>query len=104
LDYANFFKELGRKAWHIGPISLCNKEFEDKAQRGKKALIDEHECLKWLDSKKPNSVVYICFKTVAIFSDSQLKEIVLKFASSCCQRLCFFCYDFSAIIKSCPSL
>jgi hypothetical protein len=46
LDYANFFKELGRKAWHIGPISPCNKEFEDKAQRGKKALIDEHECLK----------------------------------------------------------
>ncbi|XP_061949956.1 scopoletin glucosyltransferase-like, partial [Populus nigra] len=79
LDYANFFKELGRKAWHIGPISLCNREFKDKAQKGKKALIDKHECLKWLDSKKPNSVVYICFGTVAIFSDSQLKEIVLNF-------------------------
>jgi hypothetical protein len=73
-DYANFFKELGRKAWHIGPVSLCNREFEDKAQRGKEASIDEHECLKWLDSKKPNSVVYICFGTVANFSDSQLKE------------------------------
>lgn len=81
-DYANFFKELGRKAWHIGPVSLCNREFEDKAQRGKEASIDEHECLKWLDSKKPNSVVYICFGTVANFSDSQLKEIAIALEAS----------------------
>lgn len=81
-DYANFFKELGRKAWHIGPVSLCNREFEDKAQRGKEASVDEHECLKWLDSKKPNSVVYICFGTVANFSDSQLKEIAIALEAS----------------------
>lgn len=81
-DYANFFKELGRKAWHIGPVSLCNREFEDKAQRGKEASIDEHECLKWLDSKKPNSVVYLCFGTVANFSDSQLKEIAIALEAS----------------------
>ncbi|XP_034923218.1 scopoletin glucosyltransferase [Populus alba] len=81
-DYANFFKELGRKAWHIGPVSLCNREFEDKAQRGKEASVDEHECLKWLDSKKPNSVVYICFGTVANFSDSQLKKIAIALEAS----------------------
>ncbi|KAJ6754760.1 GLYCOSYLTRANSFERASE [Salix purpurea] len=80
--YADFFKELGRKAWHIGPVSLCNREFEEKAQRGKEASIDEHECLKWLDSKEPNSVVYICFGTVANFSDSQLKEIAIALEAS----------------------
>ncbi|KAJ6302502.1 hypothetical protein OIU77_016570 [Salix suchowensis] len=80
--YADFFKELGRKAWHIGPVSLCNRELEEKAQRGKEASIDEHECLKWLDSKEPNSVVYICFGTVANFSDSQLKEIAIALEAS----------------------
>jgi UDP:flavonoid glycosyltransferase YjiC (YdhE family) len=38
--------------------------------------------LKWLDSKKPNSVVYICFGTVANFSDSQLKEIAIALEAS----------------------
>jgi len=26
---------LGRKSWHIGPLSLCNKDTEEKARRGK---------------------------------------------------------------------
>ena len=33
--YADFYmNELGRRAWHIGPLSLCNSGIEDKAQRG----------------------------------------------------------------------
>ena len=28
-------------------------------KEGREAAIDEHECLKWLDSKEPNSVVWI---------------------------------------------
>ncbi|KAJ6965153.1 scopoletin glucosyltransferase-like [Populus alba x Populus x berolinensis] len=60
--YADYYKKvLGRKAWNVGPVSLCNRDTEDKAGRGKETSIDQHECLKWLDSKKPNSVVYICF-------------------------------------------
>uniref|UniRef100_A0A3Q7J9J2 Uncharacterized protein n=1 Tax=Solanum lycopersicum TaxID=4081 RepID=A0A3Q7J9J2_SOLLC len=35
----------------IGHVSLCNKEEQDKVERGNKAsIIDEHHCLKWLDS------------------------------------------------------
>ncbi|KAL4615382.1 hypothetical protein ACB092_07G120800 [Castanea dentata] len=56
-DYIDYYRNvLGRKAWHLGPVSLCNKDTKDKAQRGKEASIDEHECLKWLATKKPNSV------------------------------------------------
>ncbi|CAI9104625.1 OLC1v1003331C1 [Oldenlandia corymbosa var. corymbosa] len=30
-DYIEYYtKKLGRKAWHIGPFLLCNKEVEDK--------------------------------------------------------------------------
>ncbi|XVF45099.1 hypothetical protein PTKIN_Ptkin02bG0178700 [Pterospermum kingtungense] len=74
--YANHYtKVLGRRAWHVGPISLCTRGIIDKSERGKKASIDENECLTWLKSKKPNSVVYICFGSVSNFSSSQLLEI-----------------------------
>ncbi|KAF2294687.1 hypothetical protein GH714_015544 [Hevea brasiliensis] len=63
--YVDYYRKvLGRRAWPIGPVSLCNRGIEDKAQRGNEASISENECLKWLDSKKPNSVIYICFGTI----------------------------------------
>ncbi|BFG41882.1 hypothetical protein CerSpe_281560 [Prunus speciosa] len=81
--YADYYRKvLGKKAWHIGPLSLCNSDNEEKAYRGKEASIDEHECLKWLDSKKPNSVVYVCFGSVAKFNNSQLKEIAIGLEAS----------------------
>ena len=82
-NYADHFRKvLGRKAWHIGPVSLCNKDTEHKAKRGKEASIDEHECFKWLSTKKPNSVVYICFGSIANFSNSQLLEIAMGLEAS----------------------
>ncbi|KAM7469837.1 hypothetical protein LguiA_008020 [Lonicera macranthoides] len=82
-DYANHYRNvLKRKAWHIGPLSLCNKEIEDTAMRGKKASIDEHECVKWLDSQKTNSVIYVCFGTVANISVAQLYEVAMGLEAS----------------------
>ncbi|CAL2279169.1 unnamed protein product [Prunus armeniaca] len=81
--YADYYRKvLGKKAWHIGPLSLCNRDNEEKAYRGKEASIDEHECLKWLDSKKPNAVVYVCFGSVVKFNNSQLKDIALGLEAS----------------------
>ena len=76
--YADCYSnDLGKKAWHIGPVSLCNRDTEAKAHRGKEASIDEHECLKWLGTKKPNSVVYVCFGSITNFPDSQLRDIAM---------------------------
>jgi UDP-N-acetylglucosamine:LPS N-acetylglucosamine transferase len=81
--YADYYvKTLGRKAWHIGPLSLCNIDSEEKAYRGKDSSIDQHVCLKWLDMKKLNSVVYICFGSMANFSNSQLQEIAIGLEAS----------------------
>jgi len=81
--YADYYRKvLGRKAWHIGPLSLCNKDTEEKANRGREDSIDHHECLKWLDMKKPNSVVYICFGSMTNFLNSQLKEIAIGLEAS----------------------
>ncbi|KAA0031312.1 scopoletin glucosyltransferase-like [Cucumis melo var. makuwa] len=82
-EYAECYRNvLGRKAWHIGPLSLYNKGIEEKAQRGNKSAIDEHECLKWLDSQKPNSVVYVSFGSMAKFNADQLKEIAIGLEAS----------------------
>lgn len=75
-DYADYYKKtLGRRAWHVGPFVLINKEAEDKAERGKKSAIDQHQCLEWLGKKKPNSVVYVCFGSMTNFTAAQLHEI-----------------------------
>ncbi|CAL9227935.1 unnamed protein product [Arabidopsis halleri] len=74
--YSDYFKSfVAKRAWHIGPLSLGNRKFEEKAERGKKASIDEHECLKWLDSKKCDSVIYMAFGTMSSFNNEQLTEI-----------------------------
>ncbi|XP_031256687.1 scopoletin glucosyltransferase-like [Pistacia vera] len=81
--YADHYRKvLGRRAWHVGPVSLCNRSLEDLASRGKQASIDEQECLKWLNSKEPNSVVYVCFGSVANFSSAQLMEIAMGLEAS----------------------
>ncbi|XP_019165283.1 PREDICTED: scopoletin glucosyltransferase-like isoform X1 [Ipomoea nil] len=82
-DYAEHYKNvLGRRAWSVGPLSLFNTDAEDKAERGKKSSINEHECLKWLDSKNPHSVVYICFGSTANFAPSQLHEMAMGIEDS----------------------
>ncbi|RZC82107.1 hypothetical protein C5167_044893 [Papaver somniferum] len=81
--YAEHYKiVLGRKAWHIGPISFLNEHAADKAQRGKKSAIDEQYVLKWLDSKEPNSVLYVCFGSVSRVNDNQLLELAMGLESS----------------------
>ncbi|KAK3411737.1 hypothetical protein EUGRSUZ_I00497 [Eucalyptus grandis] len=81
--YADHYRTfLGRQSWFVGPLSLCNKESEDKAHRGNQASIDQHECLKWLDSRQPNSVIYICFGSMANFNVPQLHEIAVGLEAS----------------------
>ncbi|CAA7027979.1 unnamed protein product [Microthlaspi erraticum] len=82
-DYADFYKSnVAKRTWHIGPLSVINRGFEEKAGRGKKASIDENECLKWLDSMKPNSVIYISFGSLACIKNEQLMEIALGLEAS----------------------
>ncbi|XP_058080914.1 scopoletin glucosyltransferase-like [Magnolia sinica] len=39
--YVDYYRESGRKAWTIGPVSFCNQDILDKSERIKKACIDE---------------------------------------------------------------
>lgn len=77
-DYADHYRNvIGGKAWHIGPMSLCNQDIVDKSTRGSLATIDGDECLNWLDGKSPGTVVYVCFGSTTEFTTSQLHELAL---------------------------
>ncbi|XP_075491969.1 UDP-glycosyltransferase 73D1-like [Primulina tabacum] len=75
-------KAVKKKVWCIGPVSLCNREALDKFERGNKASISETECLKWLDSMNPKSVLYACLGSQCRLVPSQLIELGLGLEAS----------------------
>lgn len=82
-DYADYYRTVrGIKAWHVGPVSLFNKHEDDKVERGEKALISIDACNKWMNSKSPNTVVYVCFGSLIRFSKLQIKEIASALEST----------------------
>jgi len=66
-----------KKVWCIGPVSLCNKSFQDIADRGNKQVKNEHDCMKWLDSKEPQSVVYVCLGSLSYATTEQAIELAM---------------------------
>ncbi|PRQ43690.1 putative hexosyltransferase [Rosa chinensis] len=53
-------KVFDKKVWCIGLVSLCYKSYSEKFSRGNKSSIDESQCLQWLESMQPRSVIYVC--------------------------------------------
>ncbi|XVF07799.1 hypothetical protein REPUB_Repub06bG0170800 [Reevesia pubescens] len=78
----SYQKTKKQKVWCVGPVSLCNKDSFDKAQRGNEALTDENQCLKWLDSWPPSSVIYVCFGSLNRLTTPQLIELGLALEAS----------------------
>ncbi|XVF67218.1 hypothetical protein PTKIN_Ptkin10aG0102400 [Pterospermum kingtungense] len=68
----------------IGPLHLLADQIkDDKLQHIDSNLWTEQpECLKWLDSKEPNSVVYVNFGSVAVMTPEQLIEFAWGLADS----------------------
>ncbi|KAM7518903.1 hypothetical protein LguiB_017865 [Lonicera macranthoides] len=74
--YVDHYKKVkGTKQWHIGPLfNLSNRDTGD----------EQHICLNWLETQRPNSVLYVCFGSMVRFTDAQLNEIALALEASKC--------------------
>ncbi|KAI3876045.1 hypothetical protein MKX03_026281 [Papaver bracteatum] len=81
--YADYYKNvMGIRSWQIGPLSIQNNDSTlDKANE---SSIEEHSVLKWLDSKKPNSVIYVSFGSMSKLPNDQLTEIATGLEDSGC--------------------
>ncbi|KAJ4723643.1 Glycosyltransferase [Melia azedarach] len=81
--YVKEYKKIKQdRVWCIGPVSLYNRDYLDKAERGKKSSIDKEKCLNWLDSKNPSSVVYACLGSLCKLIPSQMIELGLGLEAS----------------------
>lgn len=80
--YADYYtKIMGHKAFLVGP-STFTVQTHVKSERSNKSAVSQQECLSWLDSKKPDSVLYVCFGSGCKFPDAQLMEIACGLESA----------------------
>jgi hypothetical protein len=70
--------------YSIGPLSLLHNQLENKDLKAISSSLwkEETECLDWLDTKPPNSVVYVNFGSIAVMTPSQLTEFSFGLANS----------------------
>ncbi|XP_027349161.1 UDP-glycosyltransferase 73C3-like [Abrus precatorius] len=73
--YVKGYEKVVRKVWCIGPLFLHDKLMLDKS-------MDESECLNFLSSNKPCSIIYVCFGSMSRIMASQLKELALGLEAS----------------------
>ncbi|KAF5179659.1 Udp-glycosyltransferase 85a8 [Thalictrum thalictroides] len=90
----NTFDELEREAldamksippaiYPIGPLQFLEEEIPNKLLRtfGNNLLKEHTNCLEWLDSQEPNSVVYVSFGTSAVMTNDNLIEFAWGLAN-----------------------
>ncbi|XP_003569538.4 UDP-glycosyltransferase 73C1 [Brachypodium distachyon] len=81
--YIESFEQMtGKKVWTVGPMCLCNQDSNTMAARGNTASMDEAQCLQWLDSMKPGSVIFVSFGSLACTAPQQLIELGLGLEAS----------------------
>lgn len=61
----------------IGPLHLLVKHVDNEnlEDLGSNLWKEEPKCLEWLDSKKPNSVVYVNFGSIVVMTKNQLNSL-----------------------------
>ncbi|PSS07878.1 Soyasapogenol B glucuronide galactosyltransferase [Actinidia chinensis var. chinensis] len=63
--YTEYYKKVtGSKVFNIGPVGLIHRNGRERLYKG---VVSDHEFFTWLNSKKPNSVLYICFGSGCTF-------------------------------------
>ncbi|ESQ48281.1 hypothetical protein EUTSA_v10020674mg [Eutrema salsugineum] len=64
-----------RSLYPIGPLIV-------NGRTGDKNVENADSCLKWLDSQPEQSVVFLCFGSLGLFSEEQVKEIAIGLEKS----------------------
>ncbi|KAL2977556.1 hypothetical protein AAZX31_13G073800 [Glycine max] len=83
-DVLEAFSSILPPVYSIGPLNLLVKHVDDKDLNaiGSNLWKEESECVEWLDTKEPNSVVYVNFGSIAVMTSEQLIEFAWGLANS----------------------
>lgn len=86
IQILKWMESLGRPVKAIGPTlpsAYLDKRVEDDKHYGLSLFEPkEDECLKWLDSKPPGSVLYVSYGSLVSVGEEQLKELALGIKES----------------------
>ncbi|KAH7835226.1 hypothetical protein Vadar_024126 [Vaccinium darrowii] len=68
----------------LGPLQLMVKQVSDERLKSMHSNMwkEESQCIEWLDSKKPNSVLYVNFGSITVMTPKQLEEFAWGLANS----------------------
>ncbi|KAG4945381.1 hypothetical protein JHK82_041437 [Glycine max] len=83
-DVLNALSTMFPKLYTIGPLELLLVQTSESTFDSIKCNLwkEESECLKWLDSQEPNSVLYVNFGSVIVMRHQQLVELAWGLANS----------------------
>ncbi|KAF7123120.1 hypothetical protein RHSIM_Rhsim12G0147400 [Rhododendron simsii] len=69
-------KEMGhKKVWAVGPLLPPNDDPTGPANRGGSSAVPAHEVMTWLDGKRDESVVYVCFGSRVELTSEQTEAL-----------------------------
>ncbi|KAK9285053.1 hypothetical protein L1049_024237 [Liquidambar formosana] len=83
-DVLDSLSSMFNHVYTVGPLQLLlNQIPQDKTKPiGSNLWKEDPTCLEWLDSKEPNSVVYVNFGSLVVMSPQQLIEFAWGLANS----------------------
>nr|DAD21978.1 TPA_asm: hypothetical protein HUJ06_023441 [Nelumbo nucifera] len=84
LDALDALSSMFPRIYTIGPLHLLHNQIMEDGLKsvGSNLWKERLDCLEWLDSKKPNSVVYVNFGSITVMTSQQLVEFAWGLANS----------------------
>ncbi|KAI3448251.1 hypothetical protein Pfo_004916 [Paulownia fortunei] len=75
-DVLNALSAMFSRIYTIGPLQLMMNHVHDERLNSISSSLwkEDLECIKWLDTKEPNSVVYVNFGSITVVTAQQLTE------------------------------
>lgn len=83
--YVKGYEKVVKNIWCIGPLYLSDRLISDKSgicRDHENSIDDESDWLKFLNTHKPYSVIYVCFGSLCRLETPQLKELALGLEAS----------------------
>ncbi|XP_043696678.1 7-deoxyloganetin glucosyltransferase-like [Telopea speciosissima] len=83
-DVLNALSAMLPRVYSIGPLHLLLNQIQDDSLKsiGSNLWREEPECLNWLNTKEPGSVVYVNFGSITVMTPQQLVEFAWGLANS----------------------